>query len=474
MYLTTAQAAEYLGVSDARIRQLIASDDLEAAKQGGIWVVSADALDRYAQRAKSGRPTKAESEKRLKNRTRIYTLMSRQYEVALVAYSPSEVRFTKLEVLDEQRIPFALKAYTIQDGGLGALNRWWGNRTIPSSRPDLNARLRELELESSFQIPFRNLGLSMSDQYWLCPKGESISWDEVNYYRNHFDMVPAAGLGSISRWLNAVGLNSPDNTTDGMLSKRWIIDESGRPVLIKSNDEGGRETINEVIATMLYRRLLHAGEYVEYRLGKWHGQDVSICESFLHDDEEFIPAWYVLQLKKKPNNWSEYRLYTQLCFDLKVRDAVGYLDRMLVCDSILANTDRHWGNFGIIRNVETLKLRPAPIFDSGSSLWSKRSADDLALGNYFFETRPFYDKPQRQLDLVLDGRWYHPEALDGFVDEVHDLLAKRYPLSGIADPICRGLERRIDVVNAWWRATPTYGLPPEWAEPVEMVEWMWV
>lgn len=42
---------------------------------------------------------------------------------------------------------------------------------------------------------------------------------------------------------------------------------------------------------------------------------------------------------------------------------------MLVLDYIIANEDRHFNNFGALRNAETLEwLGMAPIYDSGSSL----------------------------------------------------------------------------------------------------------
>ena len=43
---------------------------------------------------------------------------------------------------------------------------------------------------------------------------------------------------------------------------------------------------------------------------------------------------------------------------------------MLATDYILANTDRHLGNFGFLRDSETLEWKGlAPIYDSGTSLW---------------------------------------------------------------------------------------------------------
>jgi len=43
---------------------------------------------------------------------------------------------------------------------------------------------------------------------------------------------------------------------------------------------------------------------------------------------------------------------------------------MLVLDYLIANEDRHWGNFGAVRNAETLDwIGLAPVFDCGNSLW---------------------------------------------------------------------------------------------------------
>ena len=37
-------------------------------------------------------------------------------------------------------------------------------------------------------------------------------------------------------------------------------------------------------------------------------------------------------------------------------DVEGCLDRMIALDFIIADEDRHFGNFGILRNLVTLKV----------------------------------------------------------------------------------------------------------------------
>lgn len=60
------------------------------------------------------------------------------------------------------------------------------------------------------------MGLSLSDQYWIKPYGSEIRWSDVNYFENDFSEAP------VEEWMADVGLDSPDNTSDGVLSKRWV------------------------------------------------------------------------------------------------------------------------------------------------------------------------------------------------------------------------------------------------------------
>lgn len=95
---------------------------------------------------------------------------------------------------------------------------------------------------------------------------------------------------------------------------------------------------------------------------------------------------------------------------------------MIVCDYILANKDRHYNNFGVIRNVETLKYeRVSPIFDNGCSLWYDEN--DMYVGEFFL-TKPFEEYEKEQIKLVENFKWLDMKKLDGFIEEVKDILSK--------------------------------------------------
>ena len=43
--------------------------------------------------------------------------------------------------------------------------------------------------------------------------------------------------------------------------------------------------------------------------------------------------------------------------------------QMFICDAILANRDRHYGNWGFLRNTKTKEIIAAPLFDNGACLF---------------------------------------------------------------------------------------------------------
>lgn len=106
---------------------------------------------------------------------------------------------------------------------------------------------------------------------------------------------------------------------------------------------------------------------------------------------------------------------------------------MIVCDSVMANTDRHLRNFGLVRNIDDLRWRFAPIFDTGNSLWCDKDEGAVARGDYAFSSHPFSDMPNRQLMYAAELGWFDARKLEGFADEACEILAE--------GDLCRRLPR---------------------------------
>lgn len=431
---TVRQCADKLGVSQQRIYQLINDGLLPAERIAGRYFIDEYAVEaRIAAAPLAGRPSKKMDEV-----PEPYTLMNREHEVFDFVYDAASDEFIEVvKVIDPKRAPLAIMSPQGKRASLSALTYWWKHRSIPTSRKGIDAKLRELGLSNPSRIPFNSLGLSLSDQYWIRPKGSDIDWGSVNFFNNPFSDM------SMGDWLDQVGLDSPDNTSEGQLSKRWVH-RNGAPILMKGGTANGQEPYNEVVATNLHERLLLPEDHVPYSLDQLpSGEVVSVCGSFLTDVEEYIPAYYVMKTRAKAGHHDAYQHYVECCSRLGVEGVERSLAKMIVTDDILGNTDRHLRNFGLIRNVETLEYRAAPIFDTGNSLLCDKPDSILDGDDVSFETKPFSQDPNQQLRLVNDYSWFDPDALEGFADDVEDILGRNAALKERIPHIRRHVEQRI-------------------------------
>lgn len=314
------------------------------------------------------------------------------------------------------------------------LNYWWRHRAIPASREQVNRLLENLKLDSTLELAERNFGLSLSDRYWINDMDAPQQWEDINFFDNDFsDDLGILTLGqdssaSMERPDYArVNLTSPNSTVGGDLRKKWkIID--GMRVLVKSGvGFVNQEPYNEVIASELHRRLLEPGTYTEYWLLVEDRRVYSACANILREEEELVSAYDLIRRRKQSNNESDLMFYVRCCEELGIQNVMDGLARMFACDYVLANRDRHWRNFGVMRNVETLRgTRLAPIFDTGSCLWSDVPQLELPI-DFKYTAKPFkYNgmRPYEQLRLFVGHlEWVDPNALADFPDYVGDTLS---------------------------------------------------
>ena len=296
-----------------------------------------------------------------------------------------------------------------------ALNEWWADRSIPASRSGIREALETLEITSTKMLPVRCYGLSLSDQYWICPEGSGLTWDAVNFFDNGFSDDIGDVLFGADKKADALDFSSPDNTTDGNLKKRWKI-MGGKRCLVKGGSNPFRQQpFNEVIAAGIMERL--GIPYVPYEVTWNKGVPYSVCEDLVTRDTELVPAWRILKTQKKSNNVSVYQHFVNCCDRLGIQGAVPFLDRMIVLDYIIADEDRHFNNFGVLREAETLKwLGFAPIYDSGSSLGYDKTPVQIRTEKDVV-CKPFKNHHAEQLKLVSDFSWIDFKRLED-VDEL--------------------------------------------------------
>lgn len=435
--ISVREAAERLGISVQAVHKRVKSGSLDGAKINGAWQVSEGSVSMAnVNPPKKGRPWPGTT----------YTLMNGPYEVMEFTYHEQTESFKPGDVIDGSRAPLGTVSRTGR-GKPAGLKNWWDHRSIPGSRAGMDAKLRALGIHDPSQVPFRNLGLSLSDQYWIRPKGQNLHWEDINYFQNSF----GAPEKDWDEWLAEVGLSSPDNTSEGVLPKRWLCRGNKRILLKGHIPWTDQQVYNEVVATALHKRLLSKGEYVPYEALSMEGLGmVSACPCFLTDEEEYVPMSLVLEAERRRQGETPYDRVMRACTNLGIQSkaAERALSQMILCDSILANTDRHLRNFGLIRNIHNLTWRFAPLFDTGNSLWYDKDEGAVAQGDHAFSSRPFNDIPNRQLMYVASTDWFDANALVGFPEEACKILAEGDLARWRLDYLREGIEQRIAAVRA--------------------------
>ncbi|MBQ5953074.1 MAG: HipA domain-containing protein [Lachnospiraceae bacterium] len=331
-----------------------------------------------------------------------------------------------------------------------ALNEWWGDRSIPTSRSGIREALTTLGVSSPKLLLTRCYGLSLSDQYWIVPVDSGLTWDQVNFFEHDFSEDIGDVLFGAAKKPDPLGFSSPDNTSDGNLKKRWkIID--GKRCLIKGGSNPYRQQpLNEVIATEIMNRL--DIPCVPYTV-TWHkGAPYSICEDFITAETELIPAWRIIQSEKKRNDTSLYQHFVNCADHLGIPDVRPFLDRMIVLDYIIANEDRHLNNFGAVRKAETLAwIGMAPIYDSGSSLGYDKSIP-LMKDESEIECKPFKKHHNEQLKLVSSFEWIDFDKLSDVPQMIIEILsderARDYMEERRIQVIAELTRRRIEKLRA--------------------------
>lgn len=329
-----------------------------------------------------------------------------------------------------------------------ALNDWWVDRSIPASRSGVKKALEVLNISNPKILLTKCFGLSLSDQYWIKPQNEDISWETVNFFDNEF----SEDIGDVlwGKQLNKddVNYHSPDNTSDGCLKKRWKIVNGKRCLLKSGSTPFMQQPFNEVIASIIMNRL--NVPHVSYSvIFDENGQPYSICEDFITGNTELVSAWRVMQANKKRSDVSVYQHYINCCKLYGVKNIVHAIDQMIVVDYIIANEDRHQNNFGLVRDANTLEwLYLAPIYDSGSSLGYDKLTNQILSGKTI-ECKPFKKTHEEQLNLVTSFDWIDFGALKGIDKDIKEVFANagEYIDENRVNAIISSIESRIEYLQ---------------------------
>jgi transcriptional regulator with XRE-family HTH domain len=311
------------------------------------------------------------------------------YDTNLITFSLSKVELLGLsakiiKINDSKRSQFPIDLDLSNEG----LLRWLEKRVIPKNRTFVDEILKTLKLSVNDTKGIIDVckGLSLNDSFWVVPQGFSGKFAEYNLYENRFSeilsLVAYTGIGQS----NPAFTTSPELTTNGMLPKAWRYIENDGIYLYKGGSFGaantGNEPYNEFYACQIAEAM--GLNSVHYDLENWKGILASRCKLFTDIDTAFIPIGRIIRsggLKPCLDYYDELG-----------KDFSEQVRSMLLFDAIIYNEDRHFGNFGLLRNNKTGKIiAPAPIFDNGLSLFNYGLAEDFKnLAEYAKTRAPAY------------------------------------------------------------------------------------
>lgn len=333
------------------------------------------------------------------------------------------------------------------------LKQWWKRRSVPISQGNIRAMLEKKGLLGPEEFLLKNLGLSLTDYYWISPLDSGMTWKDVNLFDNDFhgNILIAESEDEDDGKLPHY---TPNGSLQGSLEKSWVILNGERGLLKGNRDYLSSESINEVIASKLHE-LQGFDNYTQYKLIKIQGRKYDYgCYSklFTSQELELISAYDIVCSEKKANDVSYFEHFIKVSAEHGMDESAlrSYMDYVILSDFVLSGRDRHLNNVSILRDSKTLEfVMPAPIYDSGKCLFVQDSVPSSDKGLLSIKTESFASDELKLLSLVSDRSLLDVTKLPSrsFIEKIYSLDSqideKRIRLIGEA------YERKVELFRAF-------------------------
>ena len=311
--------------------------------------------------------------------------MLRLYDTDMLAFDLSEqgIEGLKVKILWTNDAKEHLLPLEMERTDAGVL-KWLQKRVIPKNRAYVAEILKTFGLSINDTKGIIDIckGLSLNDSYWVVPRDFTGTFAQYNLYENRFSeilsLVAYTGIGQS----DAAFTTSPELTTNGMLPKAWRFIPGEGIYLYKGGTFGAANTGNEPYSEYYASQVAQAMglNAVTYELENWKGITASRCKLFTDIDTAYIPIGRIVR---------EGGL--KACLDYYKELGEGPYEQvksMLVFDAVIYNEDRHFGNFGVLRDNHSGEIiGAAPIFDNGLSLFNFAMPDDFKDLDSYAKTR---------------------------------------------------------------------------------------
>lgn len=175
---------------------------------------------------------------------------------------------------------------------------------------------------------------SLTDVFWVRKKGEKISFAEINLYDNHLENIfmDIALRGRQYTVDNEV--LAKDLSTHGVFPKAWKRTENGFSLL----KDGGRDAVERELLASRICQCFNVQQVI-YKQDCFDGEPVTISQNITSKKLSIVSI-------------EALEIYLQN-YDKDVKKYILSLDKygyymMNIIDYLVGNTDRHWGNWGVV------------------------------------------------------------------------------------------------------------------------------
>jgi hypothetical protein len=319
------------------------------------------------------------------------------------------------KIYEKERLPYLYEESDQKN--IRLINSWIANRGIPFSREDYDQIMERYSVRSAKELTILGMGLNLTDHYWISGVDNEKKWEDVNYHDNDF----SGRIGELMPELEEKYENfmNPDFSSNGHLKKIWIIDNNKRFLIKAGSGDLKQEPYNERIASVIAEKL--GIGHVDYQLSNHEGEIFSKCPCMIDKNLEFVNSFIVFLHGNR--NVDKYTNYVSICEKMGINNAREEVDKMIVLDYLVRNTDRNSGNYGILRNADTLEwVKIAPVFDNGNSLWyNSQVINNIGMGAKS-ECRSFAGKNEKNIELIGDVSCFDKNKLKGMDGEIKKIF----------------------------------------------------
>lgn len=202
---------------------------------------------------------------------------------------------------------------------------------------------------------------SITDVFWVRTEKEKMTFQDVNLYENHLDntFIDIALKGKQYTVQNAY--LARDLSTNGCFPKAWQRVQGGFRLL----KNGGHDAVKrELLASRICRCFQVA--QVLYECGCFDGEKVSVSNNITSKEYSIV-------------SMEAFEIYAAN-HDRNIKKYILSLDKynyymMNIVDYLVGNTDRHWGNWGVlVRNSDNKPVRLYDLMDFNQAF---HSYDDI-------------------------------------------------------------------------------------------------